>query len=91
MIKVMEASLRVVTNYRHRRSKIGRITVELSLPKTVGYTVMQKNTFESLKVTLCILNVFTECNSCWYANGHKERLFVLPDGSRGIKSHILGL
>ena len=75
---------------RHLRNsnEIGRITVKFVIGKDgkVYDAIAKENTFESQKVTLCILDVFTEMQ---FPSGMqtdiKKDSVTLPDGSKGIE------
>ena len=75
---------------RHIRKSNGiqRITVEFIIAKDgkVYDAIAKENTFESQKVTLCILNVFTEMQfPAGMQTDTKNDSVVLPDGSKGIE------
>lgn len=71
-----------------KSNEIERITVKFVIAKEgrVYDAIAKENTFESQKVTLCILNVFTEMQfPAGMQTDIKNDSVVLPDGSRGIE------
>ena len=71
-----------------KSNEIERITVKFVIAKDgrVYDAIAKENTFESQKVTLCILNVFTEMQfPAGMQTDMRKDSVTLPDGSKGIE------
>ena len=71
-----------------KSNRIERITVKFVIAKDgrVYDAIAKENTFESQKVTLCILNVFTEMQfPAGIQTDMRKDSLTLPDGRKGIE------